>query len=341
MRVKEFLTQKLMVVVAAVLLGSCSVHEWPHEEEIPDLPTYPITLHFTYEQDMPLYQIVEYETRTQPEEHDVRYTLEIYKIVNEYLSKKELVLREVLYKEDVSQLDNSLVVELTEGKYMFHLWTDYVDAGSTTDRYYNADNFSAIVITQHEGNNDYRDAFVGHLQTQVTPETTNLLITNKRPLAKFKFISTDLDEFVEEMLELEQKKNPEADDTTRGVDFSQYKVMIQYSQNMPSEYDHFLDMPVDIIPNVRFESKISVLSDTEAELGFDYVFTNNSDFPTPINLVVYDKEGNSVAAVNDIPVPLRRGELTIVRGRFLTQQASGGIGIDPEFEDPDYIYNVP
>ena len=327
MRVREFIAIMFATLLASVLLGSCSVHEWPHEVEQPELPKYPITLHLNYDTELPIHQIVEYETRAN-DDHDVRYTLEVYKIINEYLSKKELVLRE----------------ELTEGKYAFHLWTDYVEAGSTSDRYYNADDFSAIVITKHEGNNDYRDAFVGHLTAEVTAETTDLSISNNRPLAKFKFISTDLDEFIEEALELKRKNGQEVDgddDTTRGIDVSEYKIVIQYSQNMPSEYDHFLDIPVDITPNVRFESKINVISETEAELGFDYVFTNNSDFPTPITLVVYDKEGNSVAAVNDIAVPLHRGKLTIVRGRFLSQQASGGIGIDPSFEDPDYVYNVP
>ena len=339
MRVREFIAMML----AAVLLGACAVHEWPHEEEQPELPKYSITLNLSYDTELPIHQIVEYETRAN-DDHDVRYTLEVYKIINEYLSKKELVLREVFYNEDVCNLDNKRIVELTEGKYAFHLWTDYIEAGSTKDRYYNADNFSAIVITKHEGNNDYRDAFVGHLTAEVTAETTDLTILNNRPLAKFKFISTDLDEFIEEALELKKKNGYVADDdddTTRGIDVSEYKIIIQYSQNMPSEYDHFLDIPVDITPNVRFESKINVISETEAELGFDYVFTNNSDFPTPITLAVYDKEGNNVAAVNDIAVPLQRGKLTIVRGRFLSQEASGGIGIDPSFEGPDYVYNVP
>lgn len=343
MRVREFLAIMFATLLATMLLGSCSVHEWPYEEEQPELPKYPITLHLNYDTELPIHQIVEYETRAN-DDHDVRYTLEVYKIINEYLSKKELVLREVFYNEDITKLNSEKIVELTEGKYAFHLWTDYVEAGSTSDRYYNADNFSAIVITKHEGNNDYRDAFVGHLTAEVTAETTDLSISNNRPLAKFKFISTDLDEFIEEALELKRKNGEVADgddDATRGIDVSEYKVVIQYSQNMPSEYDHFLDIPVDITPNVRFESKINVISETEAELGFDYVFTNNSDFPTPITLVVYDKEGNNVAAVNDIPVPLQRGKLTIVRGKFLSQQASGGIGIDPDFEGPDYVYNVP
>lgn len=348
MRIENIFKRILLAATAitASLLVACSVHEWPYEEEIPDLPKYPMVLHLNYDTEMPQYKIIDYEVSRAEggSDHDVRYTIEIYKIINEYLSTKELVMREVFSRGDLTSLDNQMEIELTEGKYTFHVWTDYVAAGTMEDKYYNADNFSAIVITKHEGNNDFRDAFVGHLEMDVTAETTDIYIQNKRPLAKFNFITTDLDEFVEQILEAKGKSggsDADAGNGTSGVDINDYRVMFRYSQNMPSEYDHFLDMPVDITPNVRFESKINILSETEAEIGFDYVFTNDSDYPTPITVEVYDKEGNMVSSVADIPVPLKRGELTTIRSRFLTQKSSGGIGIDPDFEDPDYVYIVP
>ena len=315
-----------VVAAATLLLASCSVHEWPYEEVEPELPTYPITLHLNYLTELPQYVIVDYEVSRSDNQigevaepaHDRRYTLEIYKIINEYTSKKELVLRHRFAEDELNAIDKSLTVELTAGKHSIHVWTDYVEPGTTSDKYYNADNFSAIVITQHVGNNNHRDAFVGHLEADVTE------------------LTTDLDEFVKEMTKAQQKEGGSAE-----IDLNDYRIMFRYSQNMPSEYDHFLDMPVDIMPSVRWEAKIRTISETEAEIGFDYVFTNNSDFPTPITVEVYDRAGNMLSAVNDIPVPLKRGELTTIRGRFLTQEASGGIGIDPDFEDPDYIYIVP
>lgn len=333
-----------VVAAATLLFASCSVHEWPYEEVEPELPKYPLTLHLNYLTELPQYVIVDYEVSRSDAQaeaeaepaHDRRYTLEVYKIINEYTSKKELVLRDRFTEAELNPIDKSLTIELTEGKHEFHVWTDYVDPGTSNDKYYNADNFSAIVITQHVGNTDHRDAFVGHLTADVTELTTDLYVDNVRPLAKFNFIATDLDEFVKEMAKVQQKENGSSE-----IDLNDYRIMFRYSQNMPSEYDHFLDMPVDIMPSVRWESKIRTISETEAEIGFDYVFTNNSDFPTPISVEVYDKTGNMISAVNDIPVPLKRGELTTIRGRFLTQEASGGIGIDPDFEDPDYIYIVP
>lgn len=346
MGVKNIFNRVFMVATAVVatLLFSCSVHEWPYEVEIPEPSKYPMVLHLNYDTELPQYKIIDYQVSrsgsASDDNHDARYTVEIYKIVNEYLSQKELVLRERFTRDDVSSLDNQMNIELAEGKYAFHVWTDYVDAGTSEDKYYNADNFSAIVITEHEGNNDFRDAFVGHLEMDVTAQTTDIYVENQRPLAKFNFIATDLDEFIAQTLEASGKSgNAEVDVTD--IDVSDYRVMFRYSQNMPSEYDHFLDMPVDITPNVRFESKINVLSSTEAEIGFDYVFTNDSDYPTPISVEVYDKDGNLVSFVNDIPVPLKRGHLTTIRSRFLTQKSSGGIGIDPDFEDPDYVYIVP
>ena len=131
-----------------------------------------------------------------------------------------------------------------------------------------------------------------------------------------------------------------SDDFTRGVNIQDYKVVFRYSQFMPHEVDIFSYIPIYALPNITFESEIKPLSDTEAELGFDYVFVNGEEFVIPIIVEVYDKQGNKVSGINPINVPLMRGQLTTIRDNFLTSQASGGIGINPDFEDPDYIYEV-
>jgi hypothetical protein len=55
---------------------------------------------------------------------------------------------------------------------------------------------------------------------------------------------------------------------------------------------------------------------------------------------VFDKDNVSVSCTEPIPVPMVRSKLTTVRGEFLTSQASGGVGINPGFDGPDFIYDA-
>ena len=378
MRAIDFIYRAIVAATLActLVLASCAVHEWPKEEEepvIPEPPKYPVILYLDYDTDLPLYKIIEYQLESRSAmavDYDVRYIIETYTVLDEQLNKKELFSRDMFTRDDVNTLNHSQLLQLPEGKYEFYVWTDYVDAGTTGPKYYLADDFTTITVHNHEGNNDFRDAFAGVLKVDITPMTTEVRVMNRRPLAKFNFITTDLDRFVEHMLELEaqakaesennegQEENPRSDDPaepasasaddpatasndfTRGVNIQDYKVVFRYSQFMPNEFDIFSYIPIYALPNITFESEIKPLSDTEAELGFDYVFVNGEEFVIPIMVEVYDKQGNKVSGINPINVPLMRGQLTTVRDNYLTSQASGGIGINPDFEDPDYIYEV-
>ena len=378
MRAIDFIYRAIVAATLActLVLASCAVHEWPKEEGepvIPEPPKYPVILYLDYDTDLPLYKIIEYQLESRSAmavDYDVRYIVETYTVLDEQLNKKELFSRDMFTRDDVNTLNHSQLLQLPEGKYEFYVWTDYVDAGTTGPKYYLADDFTTITVHNHEGNNDFRDAYAGVLKVDITPMTTEVRVMNRRPLAKFNFITTDLDRFVEHMLELEaqakaeseknegQEENPRSDesaepasasaddpatasdDFTRGVNIQDYKVVFRYSQFMPNEFDIFSYIPIYALPNITFESEIKPLSDTEAELGFDYVFVNGEEFVIPIIVEVYDKQGNKVSGINPINVPLMRGQLTTIRDNFLTSQASGGIGINPDFEDPDYIYEV-
>ena len=47
-----------------------------------------------------------------------------------------------------------------------------------------------------------------------------------------------------------------------------------------------------------------------------------------------------MAGVSGIEVPLRRGLLTAVRGKFLTARSSGDVSIDPSF-DGEFNLQIP
>ena len=361
MSVKRYIerTYVAMVAMVALVLSSCAVHEWPGEH---DPEVYDLTLHLDYSTEMPLYKVVEHQmSRAEvAESYDVRYIIEVYATPQERSSGYRFLQRKIVSRDDVSSLTHSVGMTLPAGYYTFKVWTDYVDAGEVNNKYYNADNFEAIRFEgDYVANNDFRDAFVGSLDVEVTPTTTDLIISNMRPLAKFNFVTTDLDRFVEHMLELKAQEAKESEEQavapggsvkddatneepTRVLDISEYRVVFQYATNLPNEFNIFRNEPVDVAnPNtVSFDSSIKKLTDNEAELGFDYVFVNGNEIKVHVVIEVFDKDNVSVSRTQPIPVPMVRSKLTTIRGEFLTSQASGGVGINPGFDGPDFIYDA-
>lgn len=360
MRVKRYIERiyVAMVAVAALALSSCAVHEWPGEH---DPEVYSLTLHLDYSTELPLYKVVEHQmSRAEAaESYDVRYIIEVYATPQERSSGYKLLQRKIVSRDDVSSLAHSVPFTLPAGYYTFKVWTDYVDAGEVNNKYYNADDFEAIRLHgDYVANSDFRDAFVGTLDAEVTPQTTDLIVGNQRPMAKFNFITTDLERFVEHMLELKAQESREAEaagadsgveddgatseEPTRVVDISEYRVMFYYASNLPNEFNIFRNEPVDVYNpyTIAFESSITKLNDNEAELGFDYVFVNGNEIKMHVVIEVFDKDNVSVSCTQPIPVPMVRSKLTTIRGEFLTSQASGGVGINPGFDGPDFIYEA-
>ena len=64
---------------------------------------------------------------------------------------------------------------------------------------------------------------------------------------------------------------------------------------------------------------------------------NGHESSVAVCMEVYDPDGELIGSTSTISVPTMRGRNTIVRGRFLTSQATGGVGIDPGF---DGEYNI-
>ena len=101
---------------------------------------------------------------------------------------------------------------------------------------------------------------------------------------------------------------------------------------MPSAFNMFTDKPADAWTGQSFEGKLTPISATEVELGFDYVFVNGKNTSVSVAVEIYDKEGNLIGNSPVIEVPLLRSQQTLVRGKFLTTQTGGSLGIDTEFD---------
>jgi hypothetical protein len=190
-----------------------------------------------------------------------------------------------------------------------------------------------------------RDAFVGKTDVEIIPQfeldlpAIDAHIHMGRPLAKFNFVSTDLDEFISRVLEQRAQQAaangevlPEEALTPSAVDLNEYRIVIRYAGFMPCEFNVFQDAPVDSRTNVAFDSSIIPLSGSEAMLGFDYVFVNGQRSTILVSISVYDKDDKLLSAVPNIEVPVERSKLTTIRSRFMTESAQGGVNLKTEFD---------
>jgi hypothetical protein len=119
-------------------------------------------------------------------------------------------------------------------------------------------------------------------------------------------------------------------------------VVVKYMSNMPNEFHVMRNEPIDAAPagTVSFECDLRILSDTEAELGFDYVMVSKNQMMVRIAVEVYDYRNEKISTSKVIDVPLVRSHLTTIRANFLTAKSTGGVGIDPSFEGPDHIHYI-
>lgn len=346
---KRLFSIPILLAILSWITTSC-VHEFPELDTSTEF-----TLHLNFDTELPLYKEVTYATsRTigDASAYDVRHIVSVHRIYPDGSYNRTADTTIVFTCDDVENLNCSRKLRLREGKYNFFVWTDFVDEGSQADKFYTSSDFAEIILhnkNSYTGSCDFRDAFRGSAQGSVTIKTEeNMVVDNevtvsmKRPLAKFRFISTDYDEFAANVLAKEEKKNSAANTTgedaqTRNINPDDYRVVFHYVDFVPCSYNMFTDKPADSWTGLQFDSSLKPIGNGEIEMGFDYVFVNGAEAGVSVIIAVYDKDGQLVSSTPAINVPLKRSLLTTVRGKFLTSTSNGGIDINPSF---DGEYNI-
>ena len=359
-------TVKILAAIIVVMLSaaSCAVHEWPEE-----LPAN-ATLKLDFNTALPQFLVMDLNQGTRVskdgKDYEIRYVIEAYRKLSGGGYDAVPYKRFTFTKADVSDLNHEVTINIDEGTYMFYVWTDFVEKGTAADYFYDTRSFREITMRgEHEGNNDFRDAFVGHNELTVTRYGSMLppvsgTINMERPLAKFEFITTDLQEFITKVItEMNKKKENEdnvsgeltkgeedaddgtkAPDDTKGdgdskspiVDLKKYNVVFYYTGYMPSKFNMWDDKPNDSSLGVQFRSDITLIDEHNARLGFDYVLVNGKESSVMVAVGLFDEEGTRLSMTNQIEVPIKRSMLTTVKGSFLMQDTGGGVAIDPDFE---------
>lgn len=340
----------LITCLPILLLSACDVHEWPETPEFVKLH-----LRLNYETDMTEWEhlydgtsVIEQGLGETYDNHrdygKIRYIVRAYPISEKQRTMQDYTQEFVFTKDIAEGYNHEVTLDLIPGDYNIMVWSDIVQHGGDT-YFHDKTNFAEITLQgEHQGNNDYRDAFRGSGNVTLiadiierVPDTLDIAM--QRPLAKYEFITTDLTEFInKEQTRADAKskaQSTDGEDVTTKVSIEDYKVVFYYVGFMPNAYSLFTDKPVDSATGVLFESTLNSLSETEASVGFDYVFVNGTESAVTVQIGIYDNEGTQLSLTEPIKVPLRRSHHTIMRGMFLMSETSGGISINPEF-DGDY-----
>ena len=300
-----------------------------------------------------LYEEIFQQNFSDYENYDLRYTIEAYPVLGNGSISRDPERRWVFIEDDaLSNEDLTVTLSLGEGKYEFRAWADYVNTGSLLDKFYKTDNWvDGIRVYNpkgHNGNTDWRDAFAGKSIIEVVrygsiAESSSGVIQMHRPLGKYIFITNDLEDFTTKVIRTKTEQAA-LQGSTKVPEFNldDYSLTIAYTGFMPSSYSMITDRANDSEVNVRFTSKLYQIDENRAIMGFDYVFAN-PDNSTQTNVIMgielRDKDGTVLTSHNSVRVPLKRSKYTIIEGRFLLQESSGGITLNPDF-DGEFIVPV-
>ena len=336
--------KSLILIIIIGSLAACNVHEWPETPEFVELH-----LRLNYETDMTEWEhlydgasVIEQGLGQTYDNHrdygKIRYIVRTYPVSGKMRTTSDYT-QEFVFTKDISEgYGHEVTLDVLPGNYNVMVWTDLMQT-SGSSHFYDATNFAEITLQgDHKGNTDHRDAFRGAGNISLVadlveraPDTLDIVM--QRPLAKFELVTTDLKEFFDKEYQYLQKEA-----ATRGeipptrVNADDYKVVFSYSGYMPNAYSMNSDKPVDSKMGVTFESKIDILNENEASLGFDYVFVNGKEAGVSVQIGLYDSKDRQIALTEPIDVSLRRSHHTILKGSFLMEETSGGIKINTDFD---------
>lgn len=263
----------------------------------------------------------------------LRYVIDLYKVE---ASHSKFVSREIRFSSLTdAKYEATASFQVDAAKYKVLVWCDYVQDDVREAWYYQTDDLTNILYSNIEvvDNND-KDAFTNMIEVNLTDYyylEGDFVVTYdtelSRPKGRYKCITTDMNDF-----------------THGGGDPENITAIITYTQYVSAGYNVEEQKPNYFEPTRTFMTKSKLDKDGNLELFYDYVFVNGKQTNVKLNMFFYNGDitvgengeviGEEISHWTGIVVPLKRNMETIIEGRMLTTSfGTGGIGIDPGFED--------
>ncbi len=325
----------ILALSAALLAVSC-VHEYPEDPAVdPTLIDTRITL--KTEQSFTHSSIL--GSRGDGAGYDfMYYVVELHK---DQYGEEPVLRREIgARKNGDGSTTVELDVQLHAGSYKGVAYAVAAENADGQGKIFRLDDLTSIGYGDaYPGNTDAKESYEVRFDLNLpadvwlsTYEATELL---QSPMGSVEVTSTDAAEFVKhEIARLESlnQKGPDSRSEEMDIEWSNYYVKWSFDMYYPISYNAYTGLPNKAEREVSFVADIVPQNDTEASLGFDYIFVNGQKSQVSLSLELYDKENNLLNVYSGIEVPVERGKTTIIRGEYLTNRKEPGIGIDPGFD---------
>ena len=249
-------------------------------------------------------------------------------IVEAYLDR-QVAARQTVYEEDFNRASLSVSMKLHARNYRILVWADYVNAETPEQGLvYDAENLAFILPAgKYIGNSRYKDVFAASAMADLTSfrnhwgAETSLDVELYRPVARYELVAKDVATFLNKL-------------STGGLKGESFTARVKYSDYLPTGYNLWDDVSKNSLMYMEYKVPFERPADGTKELilGFDYVLTDAGETVSiPVELEILN-EKNEVLARTAFRIPCERGKNTTVRGNFLTSDANGGIGIDPDYD---------
>ena len=227
------------------------------------------------------------------------------------------------------QEDGTYLAELSlmPGAYDLRLWADR-DGG-----YYNTDDLSAVTVLTDSyvanGETDKKDAFYTTSALNVGEEDTEQAVALTRPFARYRLIATDAEAY-HNLIDKGEALPPIED----------LQVRVTYEGFFPTGFDVATGKPNDALNTGIHYTSVPTLAEgydeaANRQVGADFVLTNGEESFVTVTIQMFDTlTGETIATVQHVNIPYRRGHLSTVTGHFLTAgKTPGGVQIDTEWDD--------
>lgn len=315
---------------ALLALGCNGIHELPDENPVdPTLVQANLTLTIDPEELFP----VAPEMFADDTECDLRWIVEIHR--DEFGEPRTERFVSTCQPSSQDAQTMTIQVPLHAAKYKIAAWVDFVNAGTTCDKYYLTNTLDAIrITTPYQGNCKDKATFSSSCSLDLSAyrdqwnTQVECPLTLRSPMARIELVAIDFDKFIKQ----------EALRTAR--DLSDLTVSITYAGYFPSGFNAFTDKANDAVTNIGFDSHPTLLSDQMVLLAYDYVFVNGEASNITVDITISDRQGQAINRIEGLRIPVERGKPATIKGEFLTQDFSPGIGIDPGF-DGDIDVTIP
>lgn len=328
--------KKLLIISLALLatiVAACDVHELPVGDS-----DVAVTLNLKFKTDLPQYQTMDFSTRAGSLEYQTRYVINMYKYASEsYSSVPSYTF--VFVDDNTSVLDNTFTFGAEAANYRVVVWTDYVEKGTTAaNLFYDPTNFSEVTLTKtYYGAEPMRDCYFGSenmfmADLLASGSSFECTVNLERPVARFNFVSTDEDKFLDYWIQqLALRNGTYVKMDKRDLDINKFTVRFVYPQYLPNTFNLHTGKAVDSATGVSFTTNMFKMEDGNIDLGFDWVFMGDEG-KVVVSLELYDQDNTYISTVSNITVPVKRGQQTTVVGNILTSGISSGISIDPTYD---------